>query len=185
MTKSEVQKLAQEKGLNPLTKNQSQDICFIKDQTYAEFLAMQPGFEAKPGIIEDINGNILGEHQGLHLFTIGQRRGINCPAGEPYYVVRIDVEQNRLIVGFKKDLLSSECRVVNINWINQAPASSITVYTRVRYRSKAIRSTLFPIDRNTAMVRFKHPQFAVTPGQGGVFYQDNDEVLGGGWIEGR
>jgi len=184
MTKSEVQKLAREKGLNPLTKNQSQDICFIKNNTYGEFLALQPGFEPKPGIIEDINGNILGEHKGLHLFTIGQRRGINCPASEPYYVVRIDMEQNRLVVGLKKDLLSSECKIVNINWINQAPPSPIKVYTRVRYRSDAIPSTLFPVDRHTAIVRFKDPQFAVTPGQGGVFYIDN-EVLGGGWIEKR
>lgn len=182
MTKSEVQKLARTKGLVPLLKKPSQDICFIKNNTYREFLARQPGFEPKPGIIEDINGNILGEHQGLHLFTIGQRRGINCPASEPYYVVRIDMKQNRLVVGFKKDLLSSECKVVNINWIDRVPTSPLKVHTRVRYRSQAVPSTLLPLDRHTALVRFEHPQFAVTPGQGGVFYRDN-EVLGGGWID--
>ncbi len=182
MTKSEVIKLAKEKEFVPFTKSESQDVCFIKSNAYGQFLAMQKGFNAKQGLIEDINGNILGEHKGLHLFTIGQRRGINCPASEPYYVVRIDKEQNRLVVGFKKDLLSSECRIIKINWINQVPTSPIKVYTRLRYRHKAALSTLFPVDRHTAIVRFETPQSALTPGQGAVFYQD-DEVLGGGWIE--
>ena len=181
MTKSEVIKLAEKKGLHPVIKKESQDICFIKGKTYGEFIAMQQGFTPKPGIIEDVYGNILGKHKGLHLFTIGQRRGINCPASEAYYVVSIDSEKNRLVVGFKKDLEVSECKVVNINWINQEPGFPIKVYTRVRYRHKAAPSMLFPVDSHTAIVRFENPQSAVTPGQCAVFYQD-DEVLGGGWI---
>lgn len=182
MTKSEVVDLAREKGLHPLKQTESQDICFIKGNRYGAFLSMQSGFEPEPGIIEDVNGDILGEHQGLHLFTIGQRRGINCPAAEPYYVVRIDKTTNRLIVGFKKDLLSSQCRVVNINWIIQEPDAPIEVRTRVRYRHIPAPSTLIPLDTGTAVVMFKTPQSALTPGQGAVFYKD-DEVLGGGWID--
>ena len=182
MTKSEVIKLAHENGLEPVKKKESQDVCFIRNKNYGEFLALQQGFEPKPGRIVDVNGNMLGHHGGLHLFTIGQRRGINCPSSEPYYVVSMDPGQNLLTVGLKKDLLSFECRVKNINWINQKPNSPIKVHTRVRYRHKAAASMLFTINEKTAIVRFEKPQSAITPGQCAVFYQ-KDEVLGGGWID--
>ncbi|MBW2662398.1 MAG: tRNA 2-thiouridine(34) synthase MnmA [Deltaproteobacteria bacterium] len=181
MKKTDVAKLAIKKGYNHIVNRESQDICFIKDKTYGEFLALQQGFKPKPGLIENVNGNILGEHKGLHLFTIGQRRGINCPGSEPYYVVKINQKQNRLVVGCKKDLISSKCRVVNINWIANTPASPIAIHTRVRYRHKTALCTLVPGDNNTATVEFENPQEAITPGQGAVFYQGN-EVLGGGWI---
>ena len=182
MKKSEVIKLAHENGLEPVKKKESQDVCFIRNKNYGEFLSLQQGFDSKPGRILDVNGNMLGHHSGLHLFTIGQRRGINCPSSEPYYVVSMDPGQNRLTVGRKKDLLSFECRVKNINWINQQPNSPIKVHTRVRYRHKAAVSQLFPINEKTAWVRFEKPQSAITPGQCAVFYQ-KDEVLGGGWID--
>jgi tRNA-specific 2-thiouridylase len=182
MTKAAVRKLAEETGLHPLSKEESQDVCFIKGTTYGEFLARQKSFEPRPGPIEDVSGNVLGQHNGLHLFTIGQRRGIHCPASEPYYVVRIDILNNRLVVGFKKDLFSSECRVSGINWIGGGPASPITAHIRLRYRHKAVPSLVFPIGKDTAIVKFKEAQSAVTPGQGAVFYRE-DEVLGGGWIE--
>jgi len=181
MTKSEVIDLAHKKGLEPVKKGESQDVCFIKNINYGEFLALQKGFEAKPGRIVDVNGNLLGHHKGLHLFTIGQRRGINRPSSEPYYVVSMDPEKNLLTVGFKKDLLSIECRVNHINWINEKPNAPIDVHTRVRYRHNAAASTLFPVNDKTARVRFEKPQSAITPGQCAVFYRDN-EVLGGGWI---
>jgi len=182
ITKSDVQRLAKEKGLRPETKEESQDICFIKGNRYSDFLMQQQDFKPKPGDIVDVGGNILGSHNGLHLFTVGQRRGINCPASEPYYVVRIDISQNRLIVGLKKDLLSSSCRVSKINWIIEKPFSPLDVYTRVRYRHKAARSRLIPDANFSATVTFKTPQSAITPGQGAVFYID-DEVIGGGWID--
>jgi tRNA-specific 2-thiouridylase len=93
----------------------------------------------------------------------------------------MDPGQNLLTVGFKKDLLSFECGVNNINWINQKPNSPINVHTRVRYRHNAAASKLFPVNEKTAVVRFEKPQSAITPGQCAVFYR-NDEVLGGGWI---
>jgi len=182
MTKSDVKRLAREKGLRPVIKKESQDICFIKGNKYGDFLLQQRDFKAKPGDIVDIEGNILGRHNGLHLFTIGQRRGINCPALQPYYVVRIDISQNRLIVGLKKDLLSSNCRVSKINWIIEKPPSPLDADTRVRYRHKAVRSRLIPDGSTSATIIFETPQSAVTPGQGAVFYKDN-EVIGGGWID--
>ena len=181
MKKSEIKQMAAQKGLYPVTQGESQDVCFIKDDAYGEFLAKQSGFDPQPGLIENMNGQVIGKHQGLHLFTIGQRRGINCPAPEPYYVVRLDADHNRLIVGAKNDLLSTECRVTDINWIGGQPAAPMEIQTRVRYRSKEVESTIIPQDNHTATVQFKVPQPAVTPGQGAVFYR-GDEILGGGWI---
>jgi tRNA-specific 2-thiouridylase len=183
LTKSEVIKISKENELKPIAAyNESQDICFIKDNNYGYFLEQQKSFKPKPGVIKDIRGNLLGKHKGLHLYTIGQRKGINCPASEPYYVVSIDIKNNILIVGSKEDLLLKECKVIKINWINQIPTSLIKIYAQIRYRHKAVEANLLPIGEKTAIVKFKNPQSAITPGQGAVFYK-GEEVLGGGWIE--
>jgi tRNA-specific 2-thiouridylase len=182
MVKKDVLKLAASQGLRPIEKNESQDVCFIQGQNYKNFLTQQKGFEWKPGKIVDVEGNTIGRHLGLHHFTIGQRRGINCPAAAPYYVVRIDSRHNQLIVGSKEDLNKTECSVSQINRINLPPATPIKIYTRVRYRHQAAPSTLFPKATSSALIKFTTPQSAITPGQGAVFYH-NDEVLGGGWID--
>ncbi len=179
--KSDVIQMADRKGFKPVKTSESQDVCFIKGKTYGNFLARHEGFNAKPGQIIDVHGNVIGEHHGLHLFTIGQRRGINCPASEPYYVIQMDTKQNKLTVGFKKDLFASQCKVEHINWIQEVPSQTVTVDTRVRYRHTAAASRLTPIGVKTAMIRFEEPQEAITPGQCAVFYK-GDEVLGGGWI---
>jgi len=179
--KEDIKKVAASKGLHPVTRGESQDVCFIKNGNYGEFLSRQMGLRFEPGLIETMEGKVIGTHQGLHLFTVGQRRGINCPAAQPYYVVRLDSERNRLIVGSKEDLLTEACKITDINWIGEAPSLPVEVFTRVRYRSQEVASTVVPLDERTAVVRFKTPQPAVTPGQGAVFY-DGDEILGGGWI---
>ena len=181
MEKTKVKKMASRRGLQTVTRSESQDVCFIKYNSYGKFLGGQKGFKPQPGMIEDMNGKVVGQHYGLHLFTIGQRRGINCPAAEPYYVIRLDIKRNRLVVGTKKDLFSSECKVVEITWTGDPPESPLELHTRVRYRSQEVAATVIPVDRNTAVVRFKDPQPAITPGQGAVFYR-GDEILGGGWI---
>jgi tRNA-specific 2-thiouridylase len=181
MKKSEVQQLAEKKGFHPITNKESQDACFVKQGSYGEFLLKQSGYTPAPGPIVDRQGTVLGQHKGLHLFTIGQRRGINCPASKPYYVVKLDRKNNRLVVGSKSDLMTSTCRVVDINWIMDPPTAPIRVLTRIRYRHQEVISTLFPKSNNCAEVRFKSPQAAITPGQGAVFYRD-DEILGGGFI---
>ena len=180
-TKQEIRYLASQNGLKPVVSDESQDICFIKGNSYGNFLAAQAGFKSKPGPIENVDGEIIGEHNGLHLFTIGQRRGINCPAANPYYVVRLDPANNRLIVGSKNDLLTDNCKVDGINWINDPPTAEIKISTRVRYRHKETPSTISPINAETAIVHFDSPEAAVTPGQAAVFYE-GDEVLGGGFI---
>ena len=183
MTKSEVIALAHKKDLIPINDEESQDICFIKGGSYDKFLARQSGFKPDPGLIVNTDGEVIGQHAGLHLFTIGQRRGINCPAREPYYVVRIEPDQNRLVVGQREDLFSRGCRVVEINWIAPAPTTPIRVSVKIRYRHQAFPATVVPLaSRRTAQIRFDRPQLAVTPGQGAVFYQ-GDMVMGGGWID--
>jgi tRNA-specific 2-thiouridylase len=181
MKKSDVKKLAAEKGLQPVTHKESQDACFISSHHYTEFLADHLGVAPSPGKIVDTEGRVLGQHAGLHGYTIGQRRGINCPAAEPYYVLRLDTRNNRLVVGPKRDTLSSECRVQGINWIQPEPSEPIRVHTRVRYRHTAAPSTLTPQPQQQAVVGFDDPLSAITPGQGAVFYI-GEEVIGGGWI---
>jgi tRNA-uridine 2-sulfurtransferase len=185
MRKAEIKLMAGQKGLHPITEGESQDVCFIRSKSYGEFLSSRPigdaGFEPRPGPIENTAGKIIGQHGGLHLFTIGQRRGINCPAPRPYYVVRLDTRRNCLVVGSKRDLQSNECEVADVNWIGEHPISPMTLKTRVRYRSEEVPSTVYPQCNHRATVRFHSPQTAITPGQGAVFYR-GDEILGGGWI---
>ena len=180
-TKSQVVQLAKDLALEPVHCGESQDICFIKGRSYGEFLTNQEGFMSPSGPIATVAGKIIGEHPGLHLFTIGQRRGINCPAVQPYYVVRLDRKANMLVVGFKSDLLASSFRVGDINWIAGPPEFPARVHTRVRYRSQAVCSTLYPMTDGATVV-FDLPQPSVTPGQGAVFYREDNEVIGGGWI---
>ncbi|MCP4690024.1 MAG: tRNA 2-thiouridine(34) synthase MnmA [Desulfobacterales bacterium] len=183
ITKSETYKIASRQGLVPVEKSESQDICFIKDGSYGRFLAAQPGFAPRPGQIVDIEGKVLGRHEGLHLFTVGQRRGINCPGPAPYYVIRLEAERNRLVVGGKEALPAPGCLVEGVNWIAPPPASPVDIEIRLRYRHKATPATLFPRPDGRVVARFETPASAVTPGQGAVFFR-GDEVLGGGWIEG-
>ena len=181
MTKPATIEMARLSGLEPITPRESQDVWFIHGHQYGDFLMQLPGFNATPGPIKDTGGSVIGQHPGLHLFTIGQRRGINCPAREPYYVIDIDVKNNCLTVGFKQDTLAGECRVEDINWIHTKPDATVDVKTRIRYRHEAAPSKLVPIGETEARVYFQSPQSAITPGQGAVFYR-GDEVLGGGFI---
>jgi len=181
MQKSRVIDLAGQQGLRPLSNRESQDVCFVGKQSYGTFLTDSLGFNQQPGAIEDRHGNHIGRHKGLYLFTIGQRRGINCPSSDPYYVCGLDTARNVLIVGNKGDLLSRSCTVDEINWIIPPPQSPTRLQTRVRYRSPAADATVILSGRTSAKVQFDSPQSAVTPGQGAVFYR-GDEILGGGWI---
>jgi tRNA-specific 2-thiouridylase len=180
LTKKQVMEIAELNNLNPVSNKESQDVCFIQNNNYAEFITSQDGIAGSPGMITDINGHQIGTHHGLHNFTIGQRRGINCPASEPYYVIKIDMPQNRLIVGYKKDLYKTTLTIKNINWFIPKPSNQINVCVKIRYRHQAAEATLIP-ENNSAIIHFKKPQSAITPGQGAVCYI-NDEVIAGGWI---
>lgn len=179
--KKDTRRMASQMGLHPAAAQESQDICFIKNGSYIDFLKQQPSFESRPGAIENLAGQVIGKHNGLHGFTIGQRRGINCPAAEPYYVIALDTRRNVLIVGSRKDLLTRSCKVGQINWIAPTPSTDLEVMVRVRYRHAAVKARLAPRGVSAADITFYEPISAVTPGQGAVIYQA-DEVLGGGWL---
>jgi tRNA-specific 2-thiouridylase len=181
LTKPEVREIAVRLGLQPAVPDESQDVCFIKSGSYAAFIASMGGPPLEPGLIETVGGEVIGRHKGLHAFTVGQRRGIDCPAAEPYYVVRVDTARNRLVVGRKKDLLAAECSVARISWIAPPPEAPFHAGVRVRYRTPETPATVTPLSADSARVRFDSPQAAVTPGQAAVFY-DGDEVLGAGFI---
>jgi len=181
LTKAAVRAIAAAEGFAPVHSDESQDVCFIRSGAYPQFIAELTGRSAEPGLIETSDGRIVGRHPGLHAFTVGQRRGINCPAAEPFYVLRLDRARNRLVVGHRHETLAAHCRVVQINWIAPPPATPARVRARVRYRTPETPATVEPIDADSAWLRFDAPQPAVTPGQAAVFY-DGDEVLGGGFI---
>jgi tRNA-uridine 2-sulfurtransferase len=181
LTKAHTRTIARREGLRPLGHQESQDICFIRDGAYRDFLTRQPGFLTTPGPVVNTQGRQLGTHQGLHRYTIGQRRGIGIPGPDPYYVVRLEPQTNRLVVGVKDALYRRSCRVEEINWIGSPPREPQTVAVRIRYRHRAAEARLIPRSDHCADIVFTEPQKAVTPGQGAVFYND-EQVLGGGWI---
>jgi tRNA-uridine 2-sulfurtransferase len=125
---------------------------------------------------------VLGRHNGLHSFTVGQRKGLGLATGHPMYVVSLDRAKNQLVVGEDKELRSTTCAVRDINWISyETLEAPVQAMVRVRNRHEPAAAIITPIDATTARVTFNESQRAITPGQGAVFYS-GDEVLGGGWI---
>jgi len=181
MTKDQVMEFADSRNLVPVLKKESQDVCFIPDNDYARFLGEHGNMTSNPGPIVDTQGRTLGTHNGLYRFTIGQRRGINCPAEKPYYVKGFDTQENRLIVGFKEDLYALSMTVKQINWFIDVPETPLDVFVKIRYRHEPAKAVLIPIDKDTVTIHFNAPQPAVTPGQGAVCYI-NDELIAGGFI---
>jgi tRNA-specific 2-thiouridylase len=182
MTKKDTVELARKEGLSPVVLKESQDICFIRNNNYSRFLSEQINFIPREGPVKNARGEILGRHFGLHQYTIGQRRGINCPAAKPYYVLKMNVKENTLVVGLKDELYRSELTVSDINWMMPRPVSPVQVKTRIRYRHHAASSVLIPTGDNTAKIVFDKPQPAIAPGQAAVCY-DQERILCGGFID--
>jgi len=182
-TKEGVRAKARQMGLPVWEKDESQEICFIPDADYRIFVDDMAGGSARPGQIVDLEGNVLGCHQGISRFTVGQRRGLGIASNEPYYVVRLEEDSNRVVVGCRGNLSHSGLLASGVNWIAGSPPEvSEKVMVKIRYRSKEISAILESVNGCATRVRFVKPAGAVTPGQAAVFYR-GDEVLGGGWIE--
>ncbi len=179
-SKDEVRKIAEENGFINANKPDSQDICFVPDGDYATAIKRFTGKEYAPGDFVDMEGNVLGKHKGIINYTIGQRKGLGISAEHPLYVVKLDMENNRVILGSNDDLFSREVNVVNINWINPVE-DTITCKAKIRYRMKEQPCTIEKTSESSAKIIFDEPQRAATPGQSAVFY-DGDVVLGGGII---
>jgi tRNA-specific 2-thiouridylase len=165
-------------------KEESQDICVLPQGDYAGFLRERYPACAVPGPIKNRLGQVLGTHEGLVLYTIGQRRGIGIAAPRPYFVIELRPEENTLIVGFEAETYVTEFRVLDLNWHHRPAGNSFETQVKIRYSSRACPAWVFLQDRGEALVRYQEPQRSVTPGQAAVFYR-GDAVLGGGWIGAR
>ncbi len=189
MNKTDVRALAERLGLAVAAKGDSQEICFVPNGDYAAFLdayLRSKGVEpaAKRGAIVSSDGRTIGEHTGVHHFTVGQRRGLGIATGEPLYVIATDAATQRVTVGPNEQLLRARLVAKNVNWISWAGlTASARAQVKIRNKHEAAAATLHPAAAHDRVeVRFDEPQRAVTPGQAAVFY-DGDLVLGGGWIE--
>src|SRR5438105_1189797 len=201
MTKPQIRDIAHSLGLKVADKVDSQEICFVPGNDYKAFLRSHLGEnEFHRGEIYDVHGTFIGEHDGIELFTIGQRKGLPGGSPRPRYVVDLDPATNRVIVGDADDLVTEEFEIDRVNWIcniargfhggvnsceagvARAPLSRrFDVTVKIRYSHPGTRATVTQLDDGRAHVRLHDPQRAVTPGQAAVLY-DDDIVLGGGWI---
>ncbi len=190
MQKPEVRQLADQLGLRIASKPESREICFVPNGDYASFVEIYNRQQDSPrategGQVVSEQGEVLGEHDGIHGFTIGQRRGLGIATGKPVYVTEIQPADHRVVVGPAESLLHKSFTVRDSNWVRfKALENSIRASIKIRYRSIPAIGDVKPIagEPDKAQVSFDEPQRAVTPGQAAVFYQD-DVVLGGGWIE--
>jgi tRNA-specific 2-thiouridylase len=182
MLKPQIREIAHSLGLKVADKVDSQEICFVPGNDYKAFLRSH--LEEKDfhrGEIYDVDGNFVAEHEGIEMFTIGQRKGLPGGSLQPRYVVDLDPETNRVIVGGADDLVREEFEVDRCNWINGAISEDTEISVKIRYSHPGTRATVAPLPDGRARILLHEPQRAVTPGQAAVFYQD-DLVLGGGWI---
>ncbi len=187
-TKTEVRRLAQEFGLPVADKADSQEICFVPRGDYPAFIEAYfrdqgTPFEPARGPIVSRDGRVLGEHHGVHRFTVGQRRGLGVAAGRPLYVLATEAATSRVIVGHDEDLYGDRLIAGQVNWIaREGLAEPLRAQVKIRNKHEAAWATIYPTeDPSCVEVRFDEPQRAITPGQAAVFY-DGDLVLGGGWI---
>ena len=211
MSKLEIRAIARKLGLKVADKPDSQEIGFVPGQDYKAFLRSHLGEnQFHPGGIYDLDGNFIATHDGIEMFTIGQRKGLPGGSAQPRYVVDLDPETNRVIVGQAEDLLVVEFEIDRVNWIAPRQNYSVTLAAnggrsscdaglagarrsrgswessvectvKIRYNHPGTRATLMPLENQRARLHLREPQKAVTPGQAAVFY-DDDLVLGGGWI---
>ena len=182
LSKDDVRRLAEARGMRVADKPDSQEICFVPDGEYAAVVDRHvPG--DRSGFVVNAQGQALGRHEGVHHFTIGQRKGLGISAAEPLYVVRLDAERRLVEVGPRAALEQRALTASAVNWVaGPPPAGEIRAQVQIRSRHPAASAAVRPIGADRMAVEFDDPQTAVTPGQAAVVFQ-GDEVLGGGWID--
>lgn len=192
MLKSEVRDVARDANLYTAEKKESQEICFVPDGKYSEFidryLAHEGRLDESPAGGEIVNtaGETVGTHTGIHRYTIGQRRGLGIAHEKPLYVVQIERARNQIIVGEVAELETSEFTAKGVNWVAfDEPAKPVRAAVKVRYRHEPAAAAIHALSGERAHIVFDEPQRAITPGQATIFYdlRGGDEVVGGGWIE--
>jgi tRNA-specific 2-thiouridylase len=182
LEKPEVRKLAEEFGLIVADKPDSQDICFVPNGDYASVVSKLRPEAAEPGEIVHVDGAVLGRHDGVIHFTVGQRKGLGIAAAEPLYVVRLDAATRRVVVGPREALARKVVGLRELNWLGGAiPAEGLDVTVKLRSAQPAVAARIFAADGTTARLELYTAEYGVAPGQAGVVY-DGDRLLGGGWI---
>jgi tRNA-specific 2-thiouridylase len=182
LTKPEVRAHAARLGLAVAEKPDSHEICFVPDGDAAGFVERQMPDAPRAGSIVDSSGRVLGQHAGLHRFTVGQRKGLGLATGAPLYVLKLEPATAEVVVGSRDELGRADLTATGVNWIAGAPPSSpLRVTARIRHRHRDAPATVIASGDDSASVQFDEPQVAVAPGQAVVFY-DGEEVVGGGWI---
>lgn len=182
LNKNDTRKIAAEYSLKTADKPESQDLCLVESNgSMRAFLDKY--LAPKPGDIVDRSGKILGTHDGVHHYTIGQRKGLGIAAAEPLYVIELDAVNNRVVVGDRTQGTEKECTVERVNWVSMVePGSPIRGEVQIRYRSQPVLATIIPWEKDRVQLVFDEPQFSITPGQAAVWYE-GDKVLGGGIIK--
>jgi tRNA-specific 2-thiouridylase len=181
LDKAAVREEARRLNLRVAEKKDSQEICFVAAGEHAGFVGRRA--EIPSGVIQDREGHVLGRHEGVHRFTIGQRKGLGLSSGVPLYVVNIDAASAAVTVGPRDDLERTSLTASRVNWISgDVPNAPLRAHARIRYRHQEAAATIAPLADNRAAVVFDEAQAAITPGQAVVFY-DGEFVLGGGWID--
>ncbi|USR89699.1 tRNA 2-thiouridine(34) synthase MnmA [Phormidium yuhuli AB48] len=180
--KSETRRIAAEFNLLTAEKPESQDLCLVESHGSMKTF-LEKYLAPKPGDIVDLDGNVLGQHEGIHNYTIGQRKGLGIAAAHPLYVVALDTGRNQVVVGDRASVHHPDCTVNRVNWVGMAaPSAPVRAQVQVRYRTRPADATLVPLDGGRIQVKFDEPLFGITPGQAAVWY-DGDVLLGGGIIE--
>ncbi len=182
LQKADTRRIAAEYGLTTADKPESQDLCLVESNgSMRAFLDKY--LAPKPGDIVDTNGKILGQHEGIHHYTIGQRKGLGIAAPEPLYVISLDAVNNKVIVGDRTQVTQPECTVDRVNWVSiTEPSTPIRAQVQIRYRSTPTPVTVVPLENFRVRLVFDEPQFSITPGQAAVWYE-GDKLLGGGIIQ--
>ncbi|HET6882595.1 MAG TPA: tRNA 2-thiouridine(34) synthase MnmA [Pirellulales bacterium] len=180
--KPQIRDVARQLGLRVAEKKDSQEICFVPDQDYAAFVRNRRGEGDLSGEIVTTAGEVVGRHAGLEQFTIGQRKGLGVAFGEPRYVVRLEAETRRVVIGRQEELLRSELTARDANWLIDPPDRPLECEVKIRYRSAPTPAVVEAIGERRLHVYLRQPRAGVAPGQAVVCYS-GDRVLGGGWIE--
>ncbi len=181
-TKPQIRELAHKIGLRVADKRDSQEICFVGRDKYAAFVQSRLDEADRGGEIVMTDGTVVGHHDGIERFTIGQRKGLGVALGEPRFVVRIEPTARRVVIGERHELGRRELTAARSNWLIDPPTQPLECTVKIRYLSTPAAALVEPLDDNRFAVRFKEPKNGVAPGQAVVCY-DKDQVLGGGWIE--
>ena len=180
--KDEIRRMAVRLGLQVAEKPDSQEICFVPDQDHARFVREHRGQLDTSGQVVTTDGTVVGRHDGFERFTIGQRKGLRIAMGQPRYVVRIEPDTRRVVIGTKQELARTELTAAEANWLIDKPAEPIRCQVKIRYRSRPVDATVTALPDNHFHVTFDEPGYGIAPGQAAVCY-DGDRMLGGGWIE--